>query len=89
MLGLSASYIAVNKAAFSALIAQRHQIEAAFGEPLDWQDLPDRIGCRICKDFDGGWRTPEGDWPPFQDGLVEAAIRLERALKNPIQAQTI
>jgi hypothetical protein len=77
-----------NKAAFSALMLQREQIEATFGEQLDWQDLPDRIGCRICKDFEGGWRTPETEWVSLQDRLVETAISLEKALKNPIQNLT-
>jgi hypothetical protein len=78
-----------NKAAFNALKGQRQQIEAAFGGPLDWQDLPDRIGCRICKDFEGGWRTPETEWPTLQDRLIENATRLEKALKTPIQNLTI
>jgi hypothetical protein len=37
------------------------------------------------KDFEGGWRTPEGEWPALQDRVVETAVRLEKALKNPIQ----
>jgi hypothetical protein len=78
-----------NEAAFRALLDQREQIEAAFGEPLDWQELPDRIGCRICKDFEGGWRTSESDWPSLQERLIATAIRLEKALKNPVQRLTI
>src|SRR6185437_11029797 len=48
-----------NLAAFNALKAQKEQIESVFGAPLDWQELPERSGCRICFDLDGGWRLPE------------------------------
>jgi hypothetical protein len=75
-----------SKAVFKTLHEQRQQIEAAFGEPLDWQELPDRIGCRICKDLNGGWHTPESEWPALQDRTLEMMMRLEKALKGPIQA---
>lgn len=76
-----------NKAAFKALLAQRASIEAAFGAELDWQELPTKSGCRICFDFNGGgWKTPEADWPAIQDWLTEHALKMERALKGPIQA---
>ncbi len=75
-----------NTAAFNALFAQRAAIDGAFGQPLDWQDLPNRSGCRICFDLDGGWKTPESEWPELQDRMIETIIRLEKALKAPIQA---
>ena len=73
------------KAAFKALLAQRATIEAKFGEALEWQELPDRQGCRICKDLPGGWTSPEADWPEIQDRMLDALVRLEGALKKPIQ----
>lgn len=78
-----------SKAAFNALLTQRAAIERAFGEALDWQELPDRIGSRICKDLEGGWRTPEADWPGLQDRMIETMTRLERALRDPIHKLTI
>ena len=80
---------AVNKAMFRALAEQKNEIEQAFGGPLDWQELPARIGCRICVDLDGGWKTPEPDWPALQERMLETMIRLEAALKGPIQALKI
>lgn len=77
---------AKNKTAFHALKAKQAEIEQAFGGELDWQELPTRIGCRICVDVDGGWKTPESDWPALQDHMLEKMIRLEGALKGPIQA---
>jgi hypothetical protein len=74
-----------NKAIFKALRAQQKQIESAFGEPLDWEELPERIGCRISKEIAKGWLTPESEWPELQDRMIEMAIRLDKALKGPIQ----
>ena len=72
-------------AVFKELLSQKDEIEAKFGEPLDWQELPGRQGCRICKELPGGWKSPESDWPEMQDRLIDALIRLEKALKQPIQ----
>ena len=72
-------------AAFRALHAQRKNIESVFGSDLDWQELPGRIGSRICKDYpDGGWRTPEAEWPALQDRMIDSMIRLENSLRGPI-----
>jgi hypothetical protein len=71
--------------AFKALLTQRNEIEAKFGGALDWQDLPDRQGCRICKEFPGGWKSPEAEWPEMQDRIIDGLVRLEAALKKPIQ----
>lgn len=79
-----------NKAAFNALLQQRETIEKAFGGELTWEALPNKIGCRISKDrVGGGWKVPEPGWPVIQDWLVDTAIRLDRALKGPIQALKI
>lgn len=75
-----------NKAVFKMLQDRKTEIESAFGGPLDWQDLPTRIGCRICKDLDGGWKLPESDWPDLQDRMLDQMIRLEAALKGPVQS---
>lgn len=77
---------AKNKAAFHALLGQKAEIEKVFGGALDWQELPSRIGCRICFDTDGGWKTPEPDWADLQDRVIAKMVRLEAALKGPIQS---
>lgn len=69
---------------YNALLARRGVIEAAFGGELDWQDLPDKQGCRICAQLDGGWKSPEESWPDLQNRLIDGLIRLERALKGHV-----
>ena len=70
--------------AFETLHSQREKIEGAFGETLDWQALPDREGCRICVRYAGGWKSPEAEWSAMQDRMIDALIRLERALMPAI-----
>ena len=67
--------------AFQALHGRKAEIEAAFGEELIWQDLPESRGCRISFEIAGGWRTAEDVWPELQDRLIDAMVRLERAMK--------
>jgi len=78
-----------NLVVLKMLQRQGEEIESAFGGKLDWQELEDRRGCRICSTVEGGWRTPEADWPTLQDRLIEAMVRLERALRQPIQNLSI
>jgi len=76
-----------NKAAFQALLAQKAAIEKAFGGALVWDALPEKISSRIHIDKpDGGWRSPEADWPAVQQWLAQTASRLEKALSGPIRA---
>jgi Domain of unknown function (DUF4268) len=72
-------------AAFKALLARREEIEQKFGSPLDWQELEGRQGSRICTHLLGGWKSPESEWPEIQDRIINALIRLETALRKPIQ----
>ncbi|MFN8693003.1 MAG: DUF4268 domain-containing protein [Holosporales bacterium] len=74
------------KSAYHALLSQKADIEKNFGDELDWQELPDLIGCRICKDLEGGWKSPETEWNDLQDRILDCAVRLEGALKSPIQS---
>ena len=78
-----------NLAALKALEEQRTAIETAFGDQLEWQELPDKRACRISKTLEGGWLTPEVEWPALQDRLVDQMARLEKALALPIQNLSI
>lgn len=77
---------AQNKQWFDALFEQKEAIEKDFGGALQWQRLDDRAGCRICVDHDGGWRSPESEWPAIQQGLIGNAQKLDVAFRNRLQA---
>ena len=75
---------AENTRIFEQLLAERDAIEETFGGPLEWQALPERRACRIrAVSTTGGYRDEER-WPEIQAEMVEASIRLERALKPHI-----
>ncbi|MEO7774721.1 MAG: DUF4268 domain-containing protein [Steroidobacteraceae bacterium] len=71
--------------AFEALRGERLSIEKIFGDVLEWQLLPNRSGSRICVGMPGGWKLPEEQWPQIQDKLIDAIVRLDGALRAPIQ----
>ena len=74
-----------NKAIFNALNAKRQEIEAVFGEPLEWERLDTRRASRIRKTLTrGGWKD-EPKWQEVNAATVDAMIRLEKALRPHIQ----
>ena len=71
---------AENTRIFETLLASRDQIERDFGGPLDWQPLEGRRACRIKRSLEGGYRDEER-WPEIHEAMIDAMIRLERALR--------
>lgn len=71
-----------NKDIFDTLITSKSNVESAFGEPLEWERLEGKRACRIKKRMEvGGYRDDEAEWPVIQDTLIDAMVRLEKALK--------
>ncbi len=80
----------VNKRIYDDLIASKTQIDEAFLEPLDWQRLLGKRACRIMKTIsEGGYRNDEEEWPKIQDAMIDAMIRLEKALRPHIDVLKI
>lgn len=57
---------------FKALEADREAIEAQFGEPLDFQELPDRKACRIMLQRDGDIADRDS-WPTLHSWMTDKA----------------
>ena len=70
-----------NKSVFDQLMKDRQAIEAASPFPLEWQRLDERRACRIKSIVEGGYRSPESDWPNIQVALVDRMTALEKALR--------
>jgi Domain of unknown function (DUF4268) len=77
-----------NKAIFDALTADRESIEAAFGEPLDWQRRDNAIVSKIQKKIDVGGYVDESRWADLQEAMIEAMIRLDKAFRPYIRKLT-
>ena len=88
-IAFGAGQTAKNKAAFKALELQKAGIEADFGGPLDWQELPEGDGCRIRFLIDGGYKSPQEEWPKVFAALVDAMIRLDKAMRQRVAALTL
>jgi hypothetical protein len=74
-----------NKEIFDTLFSKRDVIERDFGSGLIWERLDDKRACRIKAMINsGGYKSPESEWPAIQTEMVEKMIRLEAALKGPI-----
>jgi hypothetical protein len=71
-----------NKSIFDQLIAHRDQIETGFPFPIEWERLDHRRACRIKSVIaDGGYRSPDANWPALQQALVDRTAALEKALR--------
>ena len=77
-------YEGENKAIFDALHESHESIECALGESLIWQRLEGKQACRISKVIDTGGYREEEKWPETHEAMIDAMIRLERALRPHI-----
>lgn len=75
-----------NMRIFDELVERKGEIDTKFGSPLSWERLDGKRACRIKHVIDqGGYRNPESEWPRIQTAMVEAMIKLEEALKQPME----
>ena len=70
-----------NNAIFDTLAASREVIEKGFRESLEWQRLEGKRACRIKKDIEGGYRDDGAEWPATHNAMIDAMVRLEKALR--------
>ena len=59
-------------------------IEEIFGSALQWQEKEGVRQCRISYPVEGGYRSPETDWPDIQDQLINAVIKLDAAFRPQV-----
>jgi uncharacterized protein with ParB-like and HNH nuclease domain len=76
---------ALAKAYLSTLQLQRTQIESELGYPLEWQDLPKRRDCRICRYLDEIIVDMETDWPRQHDWLIARLNEMHRVFAERVR----
>ncbi len=70
-----------NKKVFNTFLRDKEEIETLFGEPLDWQLLPDKRASRIRFVISNYGLKDKDHWDDLQDLLIEAMIRFEKAFR--------
>lgn len=75
-----------NSAIFSHLLQEKERIETAFGGSLEWDQSASRRACFIRYTIEGGYRTPEDEWPEIQSKVVAGMNRLETTLRPFLKA---
>jgi hypothetical protein len=71
---------------FDELVKYKDEIDSAFGESLSWEGLEGKRACRIRYTINGGYRTPEEEWPALQTAIINHMDRLEKALRPHLNA---
>ncbi len=75
-----------NKRIFDHLHSEKERIESVFGGPLIWERMDDKKASRIKWICDrGGWADEE-KWDEIQDLLIDAMIRLDKAMSPHISS---
>jgi len=74
----------INKKVFNSLYKKKNEIENKYGEKLLWESLEGRRACRIRAKFDDGGIKNIEKWELIQEKMIDAMIRLEKALKPHI-----
>jgi len=69
------------KILFHALKDKKSEIENAFGGLLDWQELPEKKGCRVCVHYHDYGLNEEEHWDEIINFLADNLARLITAFK--------
>lgn len=83
-LGLDRASTQENKFLFDFLNDKKEQIEESFGQPLEWLRLEDKKSSRIQFSCNVDGFNKE-KWPECIQWHLENMIKLEKALKTPLQ----
>lgn len=67
---------------FEYFQGNREQIEAAYGTPLSWEELPNRRACRVADYSENSRITDEERYEEFIDWFIGAGVRLRMALTS-------
>ena len=70
-----------NRAIFDEFVSRKTEIEQVFGEKLIWESLEGKRACRIKKDIEADSYMDEENWQTMQESMIDAMVRLEKALR--------
>jgi len=86
LLNISKANRAANKFLYDYLFARKDAIEAAFGQPLIWDVVEDRLSMKIIHTQSNLSYNDDAQWPSLTAFLAGQMERLEQALRQPLAA---
>jgi hypothetical protein len=78
-------FMTKGKEMFPRLLTNKAEIEAAFGQELSWEELPDKIGSRVAVYRDGDVANSQ-DWPTYNKWFLENAGAFRQVFQAHIDA---
>lgn len=81
---ISTPDLKLNLKRFQSILAKKEDIEASFGEPLEWDSKDSRKAQMIRSWTKLGGLENEDKWKEIQNDLVDRMVRLEKALRDYI-----
>ncbi|HEX9883480.1 MAG TPA: DUF4268 domain-containing protein, partial [Desulfobaccales bacterium] len=81
---ISTPDIKLNLKRFQSILAKKEDIEASFGEPLEWDSKDSRKAQMIRSWTKLGGLENEDKWREIENDLVDRMVRLEKALRDYI-----
>jgi hypothetical protein len=75
-----------NARIYESLLAQRAEIESAFGGALDWKTIEGTRARRIECGFQSGGYSDHPRWPEIQEEMIDGMIRLQQAFRPHLEA---
>jgi len=84
-LGLINSNKEINKLNFRKLLKDQSLIEKTFGQPLEWQELPENKMSRVKFEREGVNLFNQSDWPQMNQFFIEFLPSFERAMSPSIE----
>jgi len=73
------------KERYRQLEVRRSEIEAGLGFPLEWQELPDALACRIVRYRADCPLEDESQWPEYIDWMVKHIIQFDAVFRPVIR----
>jgi len=71
-----------NKRTFDALLQEKVALEKAFGAPLVWERVDEKVTSRVKCELRGVSIFNKDDWPKMDEFLVDSTMRMHTAFKE-------
>ena len=71
---------------FANLVVQKNEIQNSLGFELDWQELPDAIGCRVVTWYPQASIEDEQRWGDYLGWLVQRLVKMDQVLRPIVKA---